>query len=437
MAGIVAIVGRPNVGKSTFFNRMVGARDAIVDDVSGVTRDRHYGTSEWNGVEFTVIDTGGYVESTDDVFEIEIKKQVLLALEEADVVLFMVDVRTGLTAEDQDFARIIRGVNKPVFIAANKVDNHDQAYQAAEFYKFGFDKLFTVSSITGSGNGDLLDEIVEELKNVETQVEKIDETLPKFCVIGKPNVGKSTFVNALLGVERNIVADIPGTTRDSIYTLYNKYGKSFYLIDTAGLRKKKVVHEDIEFYSVMRAIRALEESDVAFIMLDANEGLTSQDLNIIGLALKRKKGMVILMNKWDLSEKETNTIKELTEQLKKKMAPFTDVPILFTSAKEKTRIFKALEKGMQVAESRQQKLSTSKLNEWLEQTIAKYPIPSYGGRAVKIKYMTQLPTPTPVFAFFCNMPSYVIDSYKRYLENQLRASFNFEGVPIKLVFKKK
>lgn len=433
----MAIVGRPNVGKSTLFNRLIGGRDAIVDDESGVTRDRHYGTSEWNGQDFTVIDTGGYVDNSEDVFEVEIKKQVLQALEEADVILLMVDIKTGVTAEDEAFVNIIRGINKPILVVANKCDNFSQAYLASEFYKFGFEEVFPVSSMTGSGNGELLDKTVEFLKEKDHPAQKIDETVPKFCVIGKPNVGKSTLVNALLGIERNIVADIPGTTRDSIYTLYNKFDKTFYLIDTAGLRKKKSVHEDIEFYSVMRAIRALEDSDVAFIMLDANEGLTSQDLNIIGLALKRKKGMVILMNKWDTMKKETNTMRDLTETVKKKMAPFTDVPILFTSATEKTRIFQALDKGIEVFENRNKKIPTSNLNSWLEETLRKLPVPSYGGRQVNIKYVTQLPTPTPVFALFCNMPNYIKESYRRHLENSLRNQFNFEGVPLRLVFKKK
>lgn len=433
----MAIVGRPNVGKSTLFNRLIGGRDAIVDDESGVTRDRHYGLSEWNGLEFTVVDTGGYVDNSEDVFEIEIKKQVLQALEEADVILLMVDIKTGVTAEDEAFVNIIRGINKPILVVANKCDNFSQAYLASEFYKFGFEEVFPVSSMTGSGNGELLDKTVEFLMQQDRPTEQIDETVPKFCVIGKPNVGKSTLVNALLGIERNIVADIPGTTRDSIYTLYNKFDKTFYLIDTAGLRRKKSVHEDIEFYSVMRAIRALEDSDVAFIMLDANEGLTAQDLNIIGLALKRKKGMVILMNKWDTMGKETNTMRDLTEIVKKKMAPFTDVPILYTSATEKTRIFQALDKGIEVFENRKKTISTSNLNTWLEETLRKHPIPSYGGRPVTIKYVTQLPTPTPVFAFFCNMPNYIKESYRRHLENSLRSQFNFEGVPLRLVFKKK
>lgn len=438
MSGFIAIVGRPNVGKSTLFNRLVGQREAIVDDQSGVTRDRHYGTADWNGMEFTVIDTGGYVEKTDDLFEKEIKKQVLIALEEADVLVFMVDVRTGITDQDEEFVEVLRSVNKPVLVVANKADNNNLNYAAAEFYSFGFHEVFPVSSVSGSGTGELLDRAVEILEKQGTKPqEKVDEDLAKICVIGKPNVGKSTFINALLGEDRNIVADIPGTTRDANLTLYNKFDKKFYLIDTAGIRKKKSVHEDIEFYSVMRAIRALEYSDVAYIMIDAKEGIGAQDLSIIGLAQTRKKGIVILINKWDSVEKETNTMRDYELALKAKMAPFNDVPIIFISALEKTKIHQALDAGLKVYESLNTKISTSKLNEWLEETIRKHPIPSYGGRHIKINYMTQLPTRTPVFAFFCNMPNFVIDSYRRYLENELRKSYDFEGVPVKFAFKKK
>lgn len=438
MSGFIAIVGRPNVGKSTLFNRLVEARDAIVDDQSGVTRDRHYGQADWNGTEFTVIDTGGYVETTEDLFEKEIKKQVHIALDEADVIIFMADVRTGITDQDDAFVQVLRGVKKPVIVAANKADNSDLIYQTAEFYSFGFEHVFPLSSVTGSGTGELLDMAVELLGNTDRKSSDLfEEGLPKFAVLGKPNVGKSTFVNALLGEERNIVADIPGTTRDSIHTLYNKFGKKFYLIDTAGIRKKSSVSEDVEFYSVMRAIRALEYSDAAFIIIDAVEGITSQDLNIISLALRRKKGLVILINKWDKLKKETNTMRDYENDLKEKLAPFTDVSVIFTSALEKTRILQALDRGIEVYENLNRRISTSKLNEWLEEVQRKHPVPSYGGRHVKIKYMTQLPPKTPVFAFFCNMPNFVVDSYRRYLENELRKAFDFTGVPVKFAFKKK
>ena len=438
MSNLVAIVGRPNVGKSTLFNRLIGKREAIVDDQSGVTRDRHYGVCEWLGKEFTVVDTGGYVKGSDDVFEKEIRKQVHFALNEADVIIFMVDVRIGILGDDSEFASILRSVEKPVLVAANKSDNFDQHAMSAEFYRFGFDEIFPISSVNGSGTGDMLDRVIELLSNAqESRDEDIDQSLPRFCIVGKPNVGKSTLANALLGEERNIVADLPGTTRDSILSHYNKFDKEFYLVDTAGIRKKKNVHEDIEFYSVMRAINALEESDVAFVMIDALEGLSSQDLNILSLALTRKKGIVILVNKWDLAEKSTNTIRDLETEIKAKTAPFVDYPILFISAKEKKRVFKALESGLEVFENRKRKLSTSMLNKWLEEAVTKHPVPSYGGRHVKIKYCTQLPTPTPVFAFFCNMPNYVKESYRRYLENDLRKLHDFNGVPIRLVFKKK
>lgn len=417
---------------------MIGAREAIVDDQSGVTRDRHYGSAEWLGREFSVVDTGGYVENSSDIFETEIKKQVLIALEEADVVLFMVDITTGITAEDEAFVKVLRKVNKPIIVLANKVDNHMQQYMAADFYAFGLDEVMPISSISGSGSGDVLDRVIELLGEKSKASLEPDDDLPKFCILGKPNVGKSTFVNALIGEERNIVADIPGTTRDSIYTRYNKYDKTFYLIDTAGIRRKSSVHEDIEFYSVMRAIQALEKCDVAFIMIDAEEGISSQDMNIIGLALKRKKGLVLLINKWDnVSNKSTNTVKEYTEELKGRLAPFTDLPILFISALEKKRIYQALEDGLRVSENMKKRISTSKLNQWMEVCMKKHPVPSHGGRFVKIKYLTQLPTPTPVFAFFCNMPNGVKDSYKRFLENEMRKSFDFTGVPIKFVFKKK
>lgn len=438
MSFIVAIVGRPNVGKSTLFNRLIGGRTAIVDNQSGVTRDRHYGTTDWNGLEMTVIDTGGYVTESEDVFEAEIRKQVQIALDEADALIMMTDVRTGLTGDDESFASVLRPINKPVIVAVNKCDNHDLSYQSAEFYTLGFEDVFPLSSVSGSGTGELLDRLVEVLSEKEKpQVDQLIENVPKFAILGKPNVGKSTFTNALLGVDRNIVADMPGTTRDSIYTLYNKFEKQFYLIDTAGIRRKKSVHEDLEFYSVMRAIRALEDSDVSFIMIDAQEGFTSQDLNIIGLALTRKKGIIVLVNKWDLAEKDTNTARDYEASLKAKTAPFTDFPVIFISALEKKRIFQALEKGIEIYQNRAMRIPGAKLNNWFQEALIKHPVPSNGGRHIKIKYVSQLPTPTPVFAFFCNMPSEVKDSYKRYLENDLRRKFGFEGVPIKFVFKKK
>lgn len=439
MSGIVAIVGRPNVGKSTLYNRLIGQREAIVDDQSGVTRDRHYGVGDWTGTEYTVVDTGGYVESTQDLFEKEIKKQVLIALDEADVVIFMTDTKTGITDQDDAFAKVLRGVNKPILVAANKCDNPNLIYESSTFYSLGFDEVYPLSSVSGSGTGELLDRLIEillELKGNQPEL-AVDNTLPKFAVVGKPNVGKSTFVNALLGEERNIVADIPGTTRDSIYTLYNKYDKKFYLIDTAGIRKKSAVHEDVEFYSVMRAIRALEHSDVVFVMIDAEKDISSQDLNIIFLANKRKKGLVILVNKWDKVQKETNTMKHYKESILARIAPFTDVPVIFTSASEKSRIHQALEQGTRVHENINRRVSTSALNNWLQEVTDKHKVPSYGGRFVKIKYMTQLPTPTPVFAFFCNMPNYVKESYRRYLENEMRKTWDFAGVPIKFAFKKK
>jgi len=434
MGNIVAIVGRPNVGKSTLFNRLIGERKAIVDDVSGVTRDRHYGVCDWNGREFVIVDTGGYVSYSEDVFEKAIRRQVEIAIEEADLLLFMVDVATGITDEDESFAKVLRKSGKPVLVVVNKVDNFNRLNESNIFYKFGFKELFPISSISGSGGGELLDRIVE-LIQPEEEIDKDD--LPKFSILGRPNVGKSTFLNTLIGEERNIVSDIPGTTRDSIHTHYKKFDKDFLLIDTAGIRKKGKVTEDIEFYSVMRAVKALDESDVCFLMLDASEGMESQDINIMALAVDRRKGIVILVNKWDKVEKDTKTADAYKKAVLEKMEPFTDVPVLFISAQEKTRIHKALEVGMEVYENRKKRIPTHKLNEIMGEVIEAYPPPATKGKFIKIKYITQLPVHTPSFAFFCNHPQYVRDSYKRYLENKLRENFNFTGVPLSIFFRKK
>ena len=436
MGNIVAIVGRPNVGKSTFFNRLTQNRDAIVDAVSGVTRDRHYGKSDWNGKEFSVIDTGGYIENSDDIFEGEIKRQIQLAIDEADVIIFMVDVITGVTHLDEDVANILRRSNKKVFVVANKTDNNKRISDADEFYKFGLGNIYCISSINGSGTGELLDDVVKEFVESEEEISVTDH-LPKYTVVGRPNVGKSTFINALLEEERTIVTDIAGTTRDSIYTHYNRFGFDFHLVDTAGLRKKGKVHENIEFYSVMRSIRAIEDSDVCFLIIDAANGFEAQDVNILRLIERNKKGVVIIVNKWDLMEKESNTHKLLEEQIKEKIAPFNDIPIVFTSALHKQRIFKALELGAQVYKNRSLKISTSKLNEIMLPYIDKFHHPSVKQKEIKIKFITQLPTPFPAFAFFCNLPQYVKESYKNYLENKLRENFNFSGVPIQIFFRKK
>jgi GTPase len=435
MSKIAAIVGRPNVGKSTLFNRLIGERKAIVDDVSGVTRDRHYGVTEWAGKEFIIVDTGGYVTNSSDFFETAIRQQVDIAIKEADLLLFMVDVVVGITDEDEAFARVLRKINKPVIIVANKVDNFDRATEAAVFYKFGFEEIFTLSSINGSGTGELLDRVVEILKPDEDKEE--ENPLPKFAILGRPNVGKSTLLNVLIGEERNIVSTIPGTTRDTIHTRYNKFGKEFLLIDTAGLRKKGKVTDDIEFYSVMRAIKAMEECDVMLLIVDAEEGMEAQDTNIFTLAQKRRKGIVILVNKWDLVEKDNKTVNEYKKTIEAKIAPFTDVPILFVSALEKTRIHKAIDVAMEVYENRKKHISTHELNEFMLKVIEAYPPPSVKGKFIKIKYVTQVPSSTPGFAFFCNHPQYIRDSYKRYLENKLREQFNFQGVPLLLFFRKK
>ena len=434
MANIVAIVGRPNVGKSTFYNRMVGGRQAIVDDISGVTRDRMYGTCEWNGKSFTVIDTGGFVKNSDEVFESAIRNQVKIAIEEATIIVFVVDVSTGITDLDEQMAQMLRRSDKPVLLAVNKVDNHQRMLDANEFWSLGFEETFFIAAISGSGTGDLLDGVTEKLHD---DVEPSEGDLPKFAIVGRPNVGKSSLTNALLGVERNIVTPIAGTTRDPIHSTYSKFGKEFVLIDTAGIRKKRKVHEDLEFYSVMRAIRAIEESDVCFLMVDAQTGIEAQDMSIFNLAKKRNKGIVLLVNKWDLVEKETNTARDYEVELKKKLAPFVDLPIVFISALEKQRIFKAIEAGIAVYENRSQKIRTSVLNEIIGEAIEAYEPPSHKGRFVKIKYITQLPTYYPAFAFFCNYPKYIKESYRNYLENQLRKHFNFKGVPIGIFFRKK
>ena len=434
MGNIVAIVGRPNVGKSTFFNRLTGARSAIVDKVSGVTRDRIYGKTEWNGVDFSVIDTGGYVTNSDDIFEEEIKKQVFLAIEESNVILFLVDVLSGITDLDQAIAQILRKSNKKVFLVVNKVDNSARQYDANIFYKFGLGDIYNISSINGSGTGELLDDLV---KTFDKEANQEDLDLPKFAVVGRPNVGKSSLINALVDEDRNIVTPIAGTTRDSINTRYNKFGYDFVIVDTAGLRKKQKVNEDLEFYSVIRAIRAIESSDVCLLLLDATRGVESQDVNIIQLIKKNNKGVVVLVNKWDLVEKDNKTTEDFSKIIKQKFAPFQDLPIVFVSALTKQRIHKALELAIQVFKNRKQRITTSKLNELMLEKIKAYPPPSEKGKYIKIKYVTQLPTHAPTFAFFCNLPQYVKESYKRYLENQLRANFNFTGVPIKIFIRKK
>lgn len=435
MANIVAIVGRPNVGKSTLFNRLTESRDAIVDPTEGVTRDRHYGKSLWNGHEFSVIDTGGYIHGSEDVFEEEIRKQVKLTIEEANVILFVVDVMAGVTDMDQEVADMLRKSKKKIFLVANKVDTSDKAAYAAEFYRFGLGEIFSLSAQNGSGTGELLDEITKDF--VHEEEDENPERLPRIAIVGKPNVGKSSLLNALTGQERNIVTPISGTTRDSIHTHYKAFGFDFDLIDTAGIRKKAKVQEDIEFYSVLRSIRTIEESDVCLFMIDAAEGLQKQDLNIYYLVESNKKGVVVLVNKWDLVEKDTKTLKQFEENLRSGLAPFNDVPIIFISALTKQRIHKALEEAMRVYNNRARKIPTSKLNEALLPIVEQNPPPSYKGKYIKIKYITQLPTEVPSFAFFCNLPQYIKDPYKRYLENQLRKIFDFEGVPVRIFFRQK
>jgi GTP-binding protein len=430
----VAIVGRPNVGKSTFFNRMLEQRKAIVDDVSGVTRDRQYGVAEWAGKSFNLIDTGGFVPDSEDVFEREIKKQVLIALEEANALIFIVDASTGITTLDEAMADVLRRTTKPVFLAVNKVDNSDRLLEAAEFYSLGFDEIFFLSSMTGSGTGELLDALVALIEDEQATE---DNDLPKFAIIGQPNVGKSSLLNALVGQERTIVSDIAGTTRDTIHTRYNLFQKDFVLIDTAGIRRKTKVHEDLEFYSVIRAIKAMDEADVCLLLLDASKGITAQDLSIFSLAAKKGKGIVLLVNKWDLVEKETNTAKEYEKELKQRLAPFSDIPILFISVIDKTRIFKAIESALEVYDNRQRKVPTATLNEVMLKAVEAYHAPVIRGHPLKIKYITQLPTQVPSFAFFCNFPDDVKQPYKNYLENKLRENFNFKGVPVRLFFRKK
>ena len=436
MSSIVAIVGRPNVGKSTLFNRLVQRREAIVDSVSGVTRDRHYGKSDWNGKEFSVIDTGGYIVGSDDIFEGEIRKQVQLAIEESDIIVFVVDVEEGITPMDAEVAKILRKVKKPIFIAVNKVDNAMRDTDAVEFYNLGLGDYHTISSINGSGTGDILDAIVAKMPEPEA-IDLEKEELPRFAVVGRPNAGKSSFINALIGEDRNIVTDIAGTTRDSIDTKYNRFGFDFNLVDTAGIRKKSKVKEDLEFYSVMRAVRTIEYSDVVILMVDATRGFESQDQNIFWLADKNRKGVIILINKWDLVEKETNTMRDFEAQVRRQIAPFTDVPIIFTSVLTKQRLLKAIETAVEVFENRKRRISTSKLNETMLEIVQQNSPPATKGKFVKIKYCMQLPTPTPQFAFFSNLPQYVKDPYKRYVENQLREHYNFSGVPITIYFRQK
>lgn len=434
MSNIVAVVGRPNVGKSTFFNRMIQRREAIIDAESGVTRDRHYGKSEWNGKEFSLIDTGGYVEHSDDVFQNEIDKQVHLAIEEADAIIFLVDVKEGLTPMDEDVAQILRKVEKPVFLAINKVDSNKNIQDAMEFYALGLGEYYNISAINGSGTGELLDDLVKALP--DKAIEK-EDNLPKFTVVGRPNAGKSSFINALIGEERYIVTDVAGTTRDSIDTHYNRFGFDFKLVDTAGIRRKAKVKENLEFYSVMRSVRAIENSDVCLLLVDAQRGFDGQVQNIFWLAERNKKGIIILVNKWDLVEKETNTVKDFKNHILQKIEPFTDVPIVFISVVNKQRIFKAIETAVEVYQNRSKRIKTRKLNDVLLPLIQKFPPPAMKGKYVKIKFITQLPTPYPQFAFFCNLPQYIKDPYKRFLENKIRENFDFHGVPVDIFMRKK
>lgn len=437
MSYTVAIVGRPNVGKSTLFNRFLEQRKAIVDDISGVTRDRQYGLADWNGKVFNLIDTGGFVPSSDDIFEREIRKQVQIAIEEADGIIFMVDVATGITDLDESMAAMLRRAKKPVYVVVNKVDNGTRELEATEFYSLGFKNNFFVSSISGSGTGELLDAVTEPITPEDVEAAMKDSGLPKFAIIGQPNVGKSSLLNALVGEERTIVSDISGTTRDSIHTHYKQFQKEFMLIDTAGIRKKSKEKEDLEFYSIIRAIKAIDDADVCMIVLDAHKGITAQDITIFSLAVRKGKGVVVLVNKWDLVEKETNTARDYENILKKKLAPFNDVPILFISVIEKTRIFKAIELALEVYENRKRRVPTSQLNEAMLAAVAAYHAPVVRGNTIKIKYVTQLPTEVPSFAFFTNYPDDIKMPYKNYLENQLRLKFNFKGVPIRIFFRKK
>ena len=432
---LVAIVGRPNVGNSTLFNRLVGQRQAIVDATAGTTRDRHYGKTDWNGKEFSVIDTGGYAVNSDDLFEEDIRRQVMLAIDEADLILFMVEVGTGITDLDMMMANVLRRSGKPVIVVCNKVDNYDLIYLSHEFHSLGLGAPYCISSMSGSGTGDLMDAILAALPE-DTQAEQQDD-LPRITIVGRPNVGKSSMTNALLGEERNIVTDIAGTTRDSIHTRYNKYGMDFYLVDTAGMRKKGREMEDLEFYSVMRSIRAIENSDVCILMLDAQQGLESQDLNIHNLIVRNRKGCVIVVNKWDLVEKESNTMKEWRAFLAKKLAPFNDIPIVFASALNKQRILEVLQQAIRVYNSRRRRIPTSELNDYILPIIEAYPPASTKGKYIRIKYATQLPTPTPQFAFFVNLPQYIKEPYRRYLENKIREHWDFSGVPMQIYFRQK
>jgi len=430
----LAIVGRPNVGKSTFFNRLLEERKAIVEDTSGVTRDRQYGISEWNGKSFNVIDTGGFVPDSDDVFEREIRKQVVIAVEEANAIVFMCDVTTGITHLDEAMAKLLRKSKKPVFLVVNKVDNNERMLSATEFYGLGFKNTYFLSSISGSGTGDLLDEVA---LLIDVELEPLSTELPKFAIIGQPNVGKSSLLNALVGTERTIVSAIAGTTRDTIHTHYKLFQKEFVLIDTAGIRRKNKVHEDIEFYSVIRAIKAMDEADVCLMMIDAENGITQQDLNIFALAIKKGKGIVFIVNKWDLVDKVTNTSRDYEKEMKTRLAPFTDLPVLFISATEKTRIFKVIEVGLEVFDNRKRKVPTSALNDEMLKVIEAHHPPVVRGNAIKIKFVTQIPTVVPSFAFFANHPDDIKTPYKNYLENKLREKFNFNGVPVRIFFRKK
>jgi len=437
MANIVAIVGRPNVGKSTLFNRLVEERKAIEDNVSGVTRDRHYGHAQWNGKFFSVIDTGGYVTGSDDVYEAEIRKQVKLAVEESDVILFVADCHDGLTDLDKEFADELRGSKKPIYIVANKADNQEKAFMANEFYALGLSdfEIFPIAATSGSGTGELLDRVVEHFE--DEGVEDPDAGIPKISILGRPNVGKSSFLNALLGKERSIVTDEAGTTRDAIHTRYKLFGQDFIITDTAGIRKKAKVKEDIEFYSVMRFLRTLEDSDVVIVMVDASRGLESQDVNLISLAIKNNKGIMIMVNKWDLIEKDHKTMNKIKDEMMERLGEHKWIPIIFTSVVEKQRIFQAIELAVKVYENKNRRIATSKLNDVMLPEIEHYPPPAWKGKYIKIKYVTQLPTKNPVFAFFCNLPQYIKNPYTRYLENRLRENFEFDGVPVKILYKNK
>lgn len=435
MGSIVAIIGRPNVGKSTLFNRITETRSAIVDEMAGVTRDRHYGKGEWTGKEFTLIDTGGYAVGSDDIFEEEIRNQVLIAMEEADLLLFVVDVVQGITDLDEIVADLVRKTRKPVFLVVNKVDNNERQLDANEFYALGLGDLYCISSINGSGTGELLDALVASIPDDSEPIE--DPDIPRIAVVGRPNVGKSSFVNALLGKDRNIVTPIAGTTRDTIHTRYQAFGHDFYLVDTAGLRKKGKVRDDVEFYSVMRTVRAIENCDVCILMLDANDGIESQDMNILWLALKNHRGVVILVNKWDTIEKDTHSTKKFEEVILNKIAPFRDVPIIFTSVTQKQRLLKAIETAVQVHENRKQQIPTRKLNDILLPIIEDFPPPATKGKYLKVKYVTQLKLAYPSFVFFCNLPQYFKDPYRRFLENKIREHFDFKGVPMAIYFRKK